>query len=248
MLNLNRPKSHHFSVNKSKGFTLIEILVVVFIFGVIISIVGPAILQFFDAREKIIAKQEQLEGIQKTFLFLARDLRYAANRVGKDEFGDELDTTLIIDDDSLLALTASYPDLNLNGLNVPRKIRWELERGELIRWQSPALDPEGDTRQIKQVLLTDVRDVDFEIGVVDGERDTEVRRWNEPNRLPDLLRITIKLENQIEYQRSFGLLGSDKEDAAAVSSVQGNPIQENAPRGGDNGQPDPDREPDQGDI
>ena len=210
--------------NRSQaGFTLIEVVVVVFIFAVIISIVAPSMSQFFDARERIIERQAQLDGIQKAILFLTRDLRYAVNRLNKDEFGQLENSTLKLDDGggSLVELIASYPDLNLDGLNVPRRVVWLIEEGNLVRLQSPVMDPDSDTRQLKQIILKDVRDVDMEVGVVDDGRDRDTKRWNETTRLPDLMRVTITMENRLEYQRNIEMLSGDSSDAAAISSNQG---------------------------
>jgi len=113
------------------GFTLIEILVAVGIFAVITGIVAPAMFQFLEIRERANAKQDQLEALQKTFLFLANDLRYATNRLGKDEFGELAKTTITVQDDNLLELTAAYPDLNLGGLGVPRRVNWVVDDGVL---------------------------------------------------------------------------------------------------------------------
>ena len=202
------------------GFTLIEIVVVVFIFSVVISIVAPSMSRFFDARERIIEKQKEMESIQKAVLFLSRDLRYAVNRLSKDEFGEFENSTLTLDDGSLLELVASYPDLSLEGINVPRRIEWLIEDGNLLRVQSPVMDPDGDTRQLKQTVLRGVRDVDMEVGVVENGRDRDTKRWNEQSRLPDLMRVTIKMENLIEYQRNIEMLSGDNQDAQAISSNQ----------------------------
>ena len=209
--------------SQQAGFTLIEVVVVVFIFAVIISIVAPSMSQFFDARERIIERQAQLDGIQKAILFLTRDLRYAVNRLNKDEFGQLENSTLKLDDGggSLVELIASYPDLNLDGLNVPRRVVWLIEEGNLVRLQSPVMDPDSDTRQLKQIILKDVRDVDMEVGVVEDGRDRDTKRWNETTRLPDLMRVTITMENRIEYQRNIEMLSGDNSDAVAISSNQG---------------------------
>ena len=62
-----RPKNS--GSNVSGGFTLLEIIVAVAIFGVIASIVFPALLQFLDMRERVDEKHQQISGLQKTFQF-----------------------------------------------------------------------------------------------------------------------------------------------------------------------------------
>ncbi len=203
--------------SSTAGFTLIEVMVAVGIFAVIASIVGPALFQFLEIRERASAKQEQLESLQKTFLFLANDLRYAANRLGKDKFGDAADATLVVGDDALLELTTAYPDLNLGGLAVPRRVSWRLEDGVLQRLQSPVMDPDSDTRRLQQTLLSDVRDIEIEMSSIEDGRDNTSKRWEEKTRLPDKISVTIELENKTEYQRVFTMLGGNSLDAVAAS-------------------------------
>ncbi len=134
--------SYHSHTSTQRGFTLLEIIVAVSIFAVITSIVFPGLIQFVDLRERLEEKHLQLIGLQKTFLFLANDLRYTANRLAKDEYGEKEKTTIKVNDDGLLDLTAFYPDINLSGLSVPRRLRWVLEENELKRIQYPVMDPE----------------------------------------------------------------------------------------------------------
>lgn len=205
------------NIRRAIGFTLIEVMVAVAIFAVIASIVGPALFQFLEVREKATAKQDQLEGLQKTFLFLSNDLRYASNRLGKNEFGEPADATMTVGDDSLIELTAAYPDLNLGGLGVPRKVSWQLEDGVLQRIQSPVMDPDGDTRVLKQSVLSDVKGVEFELSIVEEGRDNTSKKWDEQTRLPDKITVTITLESKTEYRRVFTMLGGDTLDAVAAT-------------------------------
>lgn len=216
MLTFISSMTHKKRFNPS-GFTLIEVMVAVGIFAVIASIVGPAMVQFLNIRERVNDKQDQLDGLQKTFLFLANDFRYASNRLGKDEYGELGDATLVVGDDSLVDLTTSYPDLNLDGLNVPRRVRWVLEDNVLQRVQSPVMDPDGDTRVLRQNLLKGVDDVDIELSIVADGRDDTSKRWDEQSRLPDKISIAIEMENGIEYRRVFTMLGADNIEALAAS-------------------------------
>ena len=224
-------------IKRALGFTLIEIMVAVAIFAVIASIVGPALIQFLDIRERAGAKQDQLEGLQKTFLFLANDLRYASNRLGKDEFGEPADATMTVGDNSLIDLTAAYPDLNLGGLGVPRRVRWQLEDGVLQRLQSPVMDPDGDTRVLKQSVLSGVRDVEIELSIVEDGRDNTSKKWDEQTRLPDKISVTLTMENKIEYRRVFTMLGGDTLDAVAATL---NSAANQAPSGNPDSSPDED--------
>ena len=215
----SRPEHNRFKF--SSGFTLLEIIVAVAIFGVIASIVFPALLQFLDMRERVDEKHQQISGLQKTFQFLANDLRFASNRLSKDEYGDIGKTTLSINDDYLIDLTALYSDLSLQGLAVPRRVRWQLVDGVLQRVQFPVMDPDADTRVMIQSLLENVEDVDIEVShIIDG-RDNTDSDWDEQKRLPDLIDVTVKMGKGIEYRRIFSMLGADSDAAtAAVQNAQ----------------------------
>ena len=188
---------------KHKGFTLLEIVVAVAIFAVISSILFPALFQFLEMRERVDEKHQQISGLQKTFLFLANDLRFAVNRLSKDEYGDQRKTTILLDDDNLIEFTTAYPDLSLNGLNVPRRVIWQLNDGVLQRVQYPVMDPESETRKILQSLLINVKSVEFKVSQIKDGRDNVDSRWQEQSYLPDLIEVNIELDNDIEYRRVF---------------------------------------------
>ena len=191
---------------REKGFTLIEIVIAMAIFGVIASIIFPALFQFLDVRERVDLKHQQVSGLQKTFMFLANDVRFAVNRLPKDEYGEPSKTTIKLGDESLLEFTAAYPDLSLDGLNVPRRIRWQLEDGVLQRVQYPVMDPDTDTRIILQSLLENVQEIEIEVSHVEDGRDNTDDKWEQQSRLPDLISIKIELENDLKYSRVFTML------------------------------------------
>lgn len=213
------------------GFTLIEVIVSVVIFAIIMAIAYPGLMQFLDAREKVQEKSEFLSNIQKTFLFLSRDLRFASNRLGKDEYGQLGKTTLVLNDDGLLDFTGNYPDLSLDGTGVPRRVKWALEDEVLYRIQYPVMDPDGDTRFHRQALLSDVDDVEIELETIEDGRSSTTKRWDEETKLPDLLRFTIEFKNGRKYERVFTMIGGDKLDAlkATLNSQPNNQQPPNTP-------------------
>jgi len=207
---------------RNRGFTLIEMMVSVAIFGVMASIIFPALIQFLDARDRIDEKHQQIVGMQKTFLFLAQDLRFASNRLGKDEFGGLGKSTLRVNEgENLVELTALYPDLNLNGLGVPRRVKWVLEGTTLQRIQYPVMDPDQDTRIIRQNLMENVENVKITLmHILDGS-NVEADTWESESRLPDTFEIVVTLESDIEYRRVFTMLSGDKLQAIAAALSAG---------------------------
>ena len=207
--------------SRVRGFTLIEMMVAMAIFAVVSAIVFPAMIEFLSVRERLDEKHKHIIGMQKTFLFLAKDLRFASSRLGKDEYGEVGKVTLSVEDDALMEFTAQYPDLNLGGLSVPRRVRWQLVDGNLERVQYPVMDPDADTRILKQTLLSNVDEVEIEFSMVEDGRDNTSNKWNEQTRLPDMISVRVILDSGIEYHRLFTMLSGDSVKAVAATTAGG---------------------------
>lgn len=218
---------------------MLEIIVAVAIFGVIASIIFPALLQFLEMRERVDEKHGQISTLQKSFQFLANDLRFAANRLPKDEYGELGKTTISINDEHLIDLTANYSDISLGGLAVPRRVRWQLEDGVLQRIQYPVMDPDSETRIILQSFVADVEEVNVEVSHIADGRDNSDDQWEEQKRLPDLLDIVIKMPEGVEYRRVFSMLGANSDAALAAVKGTTQPGQDGAQPGQENTQPRP---------
>lgn len=196
-------------LERQQGFTLIELVIAVAIFLVISTVTVTAFVKFLDIRERIVDQQKRLSQLQKTFLFMANDVRYAVNRAGKDSYGDIVKMSLQLDNKgTVIELTSAYPDLTLNGLAVPRKIVWEIDEKLLIRKQFPVMDPDGDTQFIRQNMLEGVESVDVLVSQIENQKSNESKRWKEEGKLPDLFDIKIKLENDQVHQRAFQVNGN----------------------------------------
>ena len=204
------------------GFTLMEVIVSVAIFAIIAAITFPALIQFLDIRERLNLKNDSLSDMQRVFLFFNRDVTYAVNRLGKNEFGETVDAPLIVGDDALLELTTSYQDYELEGAAIPRKVKWVYENEELIRIQYPVLDPDGDTRVYRQRLLENVDDVQVVVYSIDEGSENEDRRWDEEARLPNMLKLVIELKNGVSYEKYATMLSGDREQAQLQIAPQTN--------------------------
>lgn len=205
--------------SKLSGFTLIEIVVAVGIFAVIAAIVFPATLQFLEIRERVVEKHRRIVGLQKTFQFLTNDLRFTANRLVKDEYGEAGKTTLILKDKNLMEFTSSYPSLEIEGVSIPRRVHWRLEDGILQRVQYPVMDPDAETRTFVQDLLSDVKEVEINVTAFDGTRDKTDDTWEEQTRLPDLIEVTIEMNNKQRFYRALSMQsGADGPSVIGESS------------------------------
>lgn len=190
---------------RSRGFTLLEIVVAVSIFAIIVAIAFPSLIQFLDIRERINERHTETTLLQKTFLYLANDLRFATNRYGKNEFGDRAKTTILINDKYLLELVTLSQDINLQGQSVPRKVIWDLEDGMLVRTQYPVADPDRDTKSYQLDLMADIANVDIAVNYVEDGKDQSTSKWNKEEGFPALVTIEIELQDGRSYERVFSL-------------------------------------------
>lgn len=192
-----------------RGFTLIELVIAVAIFAVISTVTVTSLIKFLDIRERIVDQQRQLSQLQKTFLFMANDVRHAVNRAGKDSYGDRNEMSLLLDDKgAVIELTTAYPDLTLEGLAVPRRVVWELDDEFLVRKQFPVMDPDSDTQFVRQNMLDGVESIAVLVSQVENQKSKESKRWKEEGKLPDLFDIKIKLKNDQIHQRAFQVNGN----------------------------------------
>ena len=72
---------------KSTGFTLIEVLVAMAIFGVLTILAYMALAQTLANSEMLTDRMDRLQAIQRTMRYLGNDLTAAAPRPVRDELG-----------------------------------------------------------------------------------------------------------------------------------------------------------------
>ena len=210
--------------NNSFGFTLLEVVVAVAIFALMASITFPAMIQFLDARERIEERSQNILSLQKAFLFLQKDLRYTLARKLKDEQGEpsEYEFDAGSTGEYLLRITALYPDININGLSVPRMVVWKFEENQLIRLQWSVFEPYIETQPYKQIMLDGVRNIEFRFARKENDQITWSTTWDEDEGIPDGVEAIIAVENngkEHEYRRLFEMTGFRKTDAEDVISA-----------------------------
>lgn len=157
---------------RSKGFTLIEVLVAVAIFGVLTTLSVMTISQTLLSVEFLSDRMDRLQAIQRTMRYLGGDLMQAAPRPVRDELGEGFLPAVWTDLGSIFALELTHGGWS-NPAGLPRgtlqRSAYRLQDGELIRYHWTVLDRTYANKAIETVLLDDVESLLFRYLQDNGE-------------------------------------------------------------------------------
>lgn len=189
-----------------RGFTLLEMIVAIAIFGVIAAISYSALNNFLDARAHINAENDRLRALQSAFVLLEQDLRYAVNRPVRDNFGDPEPaftgtTGAGLAEGERLRLTTLRPAPAADDAQRAARVAWRLVDGELSRMTWPVLDRDLDSRGRERRVLTNVDELGFRfLSYEGGGVLTASSEWTRDGALPAGVEVTV-LVDDADYQR-----------------------------------------------
>ncbi len=160
------------SWRRTTGFTLIEVLVAVAIFGVLTTLSVMTISQTLSSVEFLSDRMDRLQAVQRTIRYLGGDLMQAVPRPVRDELGDGFLPAMRTDPGSIFALELTHGGWS-NPAGLPRgtlqRSAYRLEEGELIRYHWTVLDRTFANEAIETVLLDDVESLLFRYLQANGE-------------------------------------------------------------------------------
>lgn len=145
----------------SRGFTLVEMLIVFAVFAVIGVMSARIISQVLENQSKLTERGERLVELQRALQTIQRDLLQMTRRSVRDELGGRLPET-IIDADGM----AEFTRLGWrNPLGIRRselqRVGYRLEGDDLQRIYWDVLDRVADSEPKQQRLLSGVDTVEF---------------------------------------------------------------------------------------
>lgn len=142
------------------GFTLLELLVAVFVSSVLFALGYAALNQVIDRRAALQQQQSELEALRRSVTLLTADLSESQPRPVRDRNSGTYEPALRIDprNNRFLALTRGGR-LNAVGLERPalQRIEWVLDQGQLWRITLPDLDGTPSAEPRRRALMSGVR-------------------------------------------------------------------------------------------
>ncbi|PCJ20471.1 MAG: type II secretion system protein GspJ [Gammaproteobacteria bacterium] len=196
---------------RTKGFTLIELIVAIFIFAVI-GVASTSILSsMLDTNELSQKRGDVLSELQRGMLFMGRDLEQIVARSIRDELGSSQPG--VAGDEQTVEFTR-------NGWNNPipgklvrsdlQRVRYSFEEGRVMREYWPVLDRAQDSQPIRREFIPGL--TNFSIRYFDSQAKEWLSFWPpfdeaRRNELPQVMEVLIESESYGEIRRLFGVTG-----------------------------------------
>lgn len=160
------------TVRRRNGFTLIEVLVALAVFGVVSIIAYTALGQTLSNADMLSERMDRLKAIQRAVRFLDSDLMQAVPRPVRDLLGDGYEPAIRSGVSSEFALEVTHGGWS-NPAGLPRgtlqRSAYRIEDGELIRYHWRVLDRTINNEPIATVLLDDVDSIVFRYLQAEGD-------------------------------------------------------------------------------
>lgn len=157
-----------------KGFTLMEILVALFIFSVVGMISAQLLGRTLDAYEVLEDRGSRLAQIHRAMFVVQRDMLQYQKRAVRTPSGESFPPLMIGDEGNLEMTRGGWR----NPLQRPRselqRVAYRLQGDDLVRAYWPVLDRLGEEEPLTQTILENVDDLEF---FVIDEQGEEHKFW-----------------------------------------------------------------------
>jgi general secretion pathway protein J len=163
-----------------RGFTLLELLVALFITAILFAMGYGALSQALTSRKEVEEQTARLSAIQQAMRVMEQDLELMQPRPARDPLGNGYQAALVVSqnaasDNSLASTDSASKGLALlsftrggwaNPAGLPRgelqRVSYLLRDGKLIRQHLPVMDTTAATGLVERELLDQVDTLSFE--------------------------------------------------------------------------------------
>ena len=196
-------------MSNSKGFTLLELLVALAIYGLLAAMSYGGLQAVLNQQWHTEQAADRLGELQKMYLLMQRDIEQVVPRLVRNEFGDLQQP--LVGGDSLRLTRGGWRNPAGRQRSTLQRVGYAYEEQQLVRYAWSVLDRAQDSEPLKQPLTEDVERM--QLRYLDGNdvwkeqwpdtsgfvgTDVAVDRTELPE-LPKALEVTIE-------HKTFGTL------------------------------------------
>ncbi len=191
-----------------RGFTLIEVLVALAVFGVLSALAYMTLGQTLSNADMLTERMDRLQAIQRTMNYLSTEFIQAAPRSIRADLG-QFEPALqssFASDFALQITHGGWP----NSAGVPRSTQqrtaYRVEDEELVRYHWNVLDRTANNVPVATVLLDDLESLTFRFMQFNGDWTDQwppvnAQTASNSTLLPRAVEITLVLPDEGELRR-----------------------------------------------
>jgi general secretion pathway protein J len=199
-------------VRCARGFTLLELLVALLIFGIFSALAYSGLSRLLDGRTRLTDEQRTWQQLSQAFLRISDDAAHARARGARDESGAPVISPFVGRPYDSRALAEPSLELTRGGElkygdaaeSDLRRVAYRLKDGQLLRITWPVLDRAPVTKPLESVVMADVET--FEVGVFDSSGKT-TNTWPQAganaSELPPAIEVSLTVKGVGKFRRIF---------------------------------------------
>ena len=196
----------HQQFGGSLGFTLVEVLIALFIFSLISAGAVAALTSAIDGKAQMSKKNAWVTSLQNTRALLASDMANVVLRPVRNEGG--MQEALMFDGGGKQVLLRFIRTGWINPAGIEKRgdlqrVEYVFENGELIRRVLSRVNPGFDSPQIKRVLMSGLQSVSVEFLGPQGKTPLWIVPVDGSIALPKIIAIDMQLPDNIKITQLF---------------------------------------------
>jgi general secretion pathway protein J len=193
---------------QSKGFTLIEIIVALFIFAILGTIAAIGLRAVIRTHKHLEKVDKNISQLEIAMTLMRRDLTQMTDRAITNTSGEELPALMVINNHHIEFTTGGYANpFAASKRGTLQRVAYQLKNNKLVRLTWSAIDRPAHIEPSRRVMLNGVTHMN--LSFFDNQKQI-INVWTPDanvGTLPQAIIFTLKLRNHSTLQGVFPIVG-----------------------------------------